>query len=159
MRILPGGRVLQQPDHLSHVRGEAGQILGQILGIPDVRIDFREQGHLRVGTAGRLKPGSDHQGEQPHDLQRHGLSARVRAGDHEHAQRLIQHDIVRHDMLPRQHQERVARLPEGDTAAAVQRDWPALHETAERSLGRNAVQPGQRFQAAQERRCMAGHQR
>ena len=138
----------EQADQLADVRGKTGQVLGQILRIADVRKGLLEKRHLRSVPARQVEPAAHHEATETQQLQQHGLSAGVGAGNHQHGKIFFKHDVIRHDLLLGQWQQGMPRVPQANVPVRVEPNRCPVHAGAQARLGSNTIQGGQDLQQA-----------
>ena len=80
--------------------------------VADIGIDRVEDAQRRAGMGRDVQPRLGHQRQQTDRLERHGLAAGIRSGDHQHKGVRIQLEIDRHHR--QLVEQRVPRLDQPD---------------------------------------------
>ena len=100
--------------------------------------------HRQLRDGGRqMQPGLCHQCEQPRRLQGHGLAARIRSGDQQHAIRRIEEHVYRHGVF----EHRVARRLQLQACVDCELGLDAVDLRAVTSLGLQHVELACHFTA------------
>ena len=95
-----------------------------------------------------MEPAPHHQTTDAQQLQQHGFSTGIRAGNHQHGGILFKHDVIRHHLLFGQRQQGVPRVPQANVPIRIETDRRAVHADAQARFGSDTVQGGQDVQQA-----------
>ena len=103
----PGG--LDHGPQVTHVRGKRAEAVFDALRVADIGHHPLEHGHPRSRFRGHVQSAGGHQVQQAHRLQGHGLTAGVRAGNHQRSRLdAVEMYVDWHRLL----QQRVAGRPQ-----------------------------------------------
>ena len=128
------------PENIQYIHDmgrEGGQILRQILAVPDVAENIPVHTDLRLLT-GNVKPALGHQAAQRHGLQCHGLAPRIGSGYHNSVYAVSQGKLQRHTDL-RVHQG-MSGIPQKNAPFADDFRFPAVVAFRKLPLGKNKIQ-------------------
>ncbi len=79
------------------MRGKRAEALLDALLVADIGEHVRIDRQLRAIERGHVHTGLSHQAEQTDSLERDGLAAGVRTGDHHHVEIVAEAEVNRHD--------------------------------------------------------------
>ena len=130
--------LIQNAHDVRHVRGEGRKRLLDRLLVADVGKYLVKNRKFRAVGRGNLHARLRHQRQKTDGLERYGLAAGVRAGDHQRGEVLAHPDRGGHHLF--RIDQRVARLNQVDFAAFIQLRRNGAHAAAERRARKNLTE-------------------
>ena len=130
-------RTFQDLHNVLHVRRECGKRLFDGLFIPNVSIYRIKHRAFAAFCCRNEHPALRHERKKPHELERHGFSAGVRAGNDERTILLPKPDIHRNDALARD--QRMPSANDADIPRPIQLRADAVHLPGKARFRKNKV--------------------
>ncbi|HEY8492434.1 MAG TPA: hypothetical protein VIN04_01000 [Myxococcota bacterium] len=148
-------RVVHDVSQVREVRREGGQALAQALGVADVGEQPFAPVDARSRPGRHVQPGVRAQHRERDRLHRDRLAARVGAGEHEHADRVAEPQVVGH--RARGVEQRMAQLRQHDHALPADLRRARVPLGGQRAPREREVERGERVQARAQRGRLAAH--